>query len=329
MRNCSEAEYGGYLPLELRHGKEYFDTADKDIRRYNCARTALYALAETNSFQQVYVPYYICDTVLEVLSAQEILVKRYHLNENFEPADIGRLPDDAALLIINYFGLLEDSVNRLQKSYKTVIIDQTQAFFSPPVLREGVSNIYSCRKFIGVPDGGYLIAKDCTAPQFESGTSWEAYAFLCKSHEEGTNAAYGASLENEQRLGQEKTGMSKLTRMVLKSTSYEDIKTRRRNNFTCLAEILGGQNRLKLRLDGQVPYLYPYWGPEGRGEWIRGELVKRHIYTPALCKGCLESCGPEHLEYQWAKDMICLPIDQRYGSEDMKYLADTLISLCE
>ena len=40
------------------------------------------------------------------------------------------------------------------KKYKNIIFDNIHAFFQKPV--EGVDTIYSCRKFFGVPDGGYL-----------------------------------------------------------------------------------------------------------------------------------------------------------------------------
>ena len=71
------------------------------------------------------------------------------------------LNEKDCVLIVNYFGLMDKNIQKFIESYNNIniIIDNTQAFFSNPVWKDKVYNVYSCRKFIGVPDGGYLISK--------------------------------------------------------------------------------------------------------------------------------------------------------------------------
>lgn len=316
-------EYGGYLPLELREGKEYYKTHKDNTRYYNCGRTAIYAAAKAEQFKQIHIPYYICDTVNDVLKEQGIEVFRYHINKKMLPRDL-TVQTGSAVLLVNYFGLLDKDLEQIQKQYDTVLIDCTQAFFCPPILRKGVSNIYSCRKFIGVADGAYLIADNCRGEQLEPKDSWSSYLALCKSHEQGTNAAYMESLENEKRFQNERSGMSKLTEKILKSVDYELIKQKRRNNFAYLEQSFGEDNRLGLSLNECVPYLYPYWVKDGTGYYIKAELIKKRIYIPTLWKECVDTCVPSDLEYQWANDLVCLPIDQRYDINDMREIVNII-----
>ena len=317
-------EYGGYLPLEIGDGREYHQFSEKDIRYYNCGRTAIYAACGELSISEIYIPYYICQTVADTIEALGIKVLRYHIDQNLEP--IEDFPQSAAVLFVNYFGLQNHLMNTLAVRYKTAIIDNTQAFFCPPVMREKVSNIYSCRKFIGVPDGGYLIEKNCRAKQFPSGESWQYYTFICKSRELGSNAAYQQNLENERRLS-EKEGMSELTRQFLKGVDYARIIKARRSNYRELDHLLVEKNRLRLDLGGGVPYMYPYWAKDGSGEYIRAELIQRGIYVPTLWRECDSICRPETLEYQWSKDLIFLPVDQRYNEDDMCSLVKTILEI--
>ena len=46
----------------------------------------------------------------------------------------------------------------LIEGYKNVIIDNAQSLFAKPI--NGVYNVYSPRKFVGVPDGCYVVGPD-------------------------------------------------------------------------------------------------------------------------------------------------------------------------
>ena len=48
------------------------------------------------------------------------------------------------------------------------------------------------------------------------------------------------------------------------------------------------------------------------------------IYIPTLWPNVLDECEPDTLEYKFAADILPIPVDQRYGVEDMEYLAEVI-----
>ena len=324
-------EYGGYLPLEIGCGQEWFHGLERNIRRYNCGRTAIYEAAQAikADVKKICIPYYICQTVVDAIEQAGIEVKRYSLNENLEPAEEIRVDGGTGVLVVNYFGLKDGFIKEISQKYAHMILDCTQAFFFDPVMRVGVSNIYSCRKFIGVPEGTYLIGQDTSAEQLEEGSAWESYSFLCKAHELGTNRAYKDSLENEKRLGAHKEGMSSLTRRFLQGVDYHFIAKRRKENFKKLHELLGGMNRFDVQRWGGTPQCYPLWLSKNAGRQLKEKLLKKSIYIPTLWKECRELCGKNSLEAEWSSNLLCIPTDQRYSPWDMEFLSVTILKAME
>lgn len=80
-------------------------------------------------------------------------------------------------------------------------------------------NVYSCRKFVGVPDGAYLVHTGLTDGIYPADTSWQHAAFLFRCIDESVNSAYGDSLDNESRFDGEIRGMSPSTRRILRPSS--------------------------------------------------------------------------------------------------------------
>ena len=83
----------------------------------------------------------------------------YNIDNRFDPLDIDAKEDDDAVLLANYYGIMSsERMAELARKYKHAIIDCAQASFCKLV--EGAQMVYSCRKFVGVPDGAYVVGKD-------------------------------------------------------------------------------------------------------------------------------------------------------------------------
>ncbi len=93
-----------------------------------------------------------------------------------------------------------------------VIVDNIPAYFSDP--RMNVINLYSCRKFIGVPDGGHIIGDDVKLVELLTYSTAENYTYLLKAIESGSNSAYEGYNESEKRFKESKVayGMPLLTK---------------------------------------------------------------------------------------------------------------------
>lgn len=63
------------------------------------------------------------------------------------------------------------------------------------------------------------------------------------------------------------------------------------------------------------------------GSKIRKELAKDKIYIPTLWPNVLEECPENSLEYEYAMNILPLPVDQRYGLEEMTWMVEK-VRLC-
>ena len=134
----------------MSQGEEYH----KNAIRLNSGRAALQYILKAKDYQKIYLPTYICDSVLTPLHAESVRYEYYPINANFEPVFDKDIGNDEAFLYVNYFGINDQNVKDVIAHYQNVIIDNTQAFYSPP--EPGVDTFYSARKFFGVADGAYL-----------------------------------------------------------------------------------------------------------------------------------------------------------------------------
>ena len=320
-------EMGGYLPLELNKGLEYFERFhDIDIWRFNSGRSSIVAALNSMKVRRVHIPFYNCYMVEEALKKNGYKIQKYKIDSNFLP-QINRFEEDDWLVYIDYFGVCNKKVKELiAEKYKRVIFDNTQAFYAQPIIKEFVFNVYSCRKFFGVADGAYLVAKEGqkVITEYEEDSSWKRSSFLLRSIEEGTNNAYGDSLRSEEEIGFQVKLMSKLTRKIMQSVNYESVAMTRIRNFNCLNKFLCDINELNISFeDEEVPMVYPLLI---RNDNLRMELIKSKIYVPQWWKYLINELDNEDYEVILSKYLIPLPIDQRYSEEQMTFLANTVKS---
>ncbi len=316
-------EYGGYLPLELPARSAYYQ--GDDVVELNSGRYAIaYALQE-GKWKRIFLPYYICSTVEKTI--QELLpqleISYYHIDQNLLPLNLS-LEDGDCLLWVNYFGIqTEERIDEIAHNYEgRLIIDNTQAFFAAP--RDSVWQVYSCRKFFGVGDGGYVIRQGIGKRRLEQHFSSLHCAHLLQSFEYGTDFSYPLSKENEARLDSCGIGsMSPLTRAILASVDYPTVHQKRLANMEALHQILGSYNLLA------VPNLasamnYPFLC---RKEGMQEALVRERIYVPQLWKETLENPHASPWEKFLSGHLCALPIDQRYGPKDMDDIGHLVIEL--
>ena len=48
------------------------------------------------------------------------------------------------------------------------------------------------------------------------------------------------------------------------------------------------------------------------------------IFVPTNWRNILEEFDRDTMEYDWAANVLPLPCDQRYGAEEMQYIADSI-----
>ena len=309
---------GGYFSLELPNGEEYH----KNAIRLNTGRNCLEYILKARGYKKVYLPYYICEVMLEPFKKLSIPYEFYHIDINFEIRDGFTLKTDEALLYVNYYGLKQRYVEQLaEKTGERLIIDNTQAFYAKPIA--GIDTFYTCRKFFGVPDGAYLYINKLLDAEFEQDQSFDYFMFLTKRIDLGAEAGYGDFRNlSKHVMGQPIKIMSKLTQRMTQGIDYTSIAQQRRANYLQLHDALGKSNTLSAPLEEDaVPMVYPYFAPI---KGLREKLMENKVFVARYWPNVLEWTTKDDIEYLLAYQMQPLPIDQRYGEEEMNRIIEII-----
>lgn len=302
-------EIGGYLELETLIGKEYYP----ELIAVNSAANGLIYLIRAKKIKKIYMPFYLCDSVANACNRAACKVEYYHIDKNFMPLFDKQLEANEYLYIVNYFGQISNScVSNFKEKFHNVIFDNVQAFFQKPI--KGIDTIYSCRKFFGVPDGGYVSSESVKQLDLDQDISMDRMKHLLGRFEKGiASDYYNDYKENESAFeGMELRYMSKLTHNILGAIDYEGVFLKRNKNFKLIEQELGSYNELKLSLP-EGAYAYPFYCKEGMK--VKKQLAQSKIYVPTLWPNVLEL--ENSLEKDYAENILPLPCDQRYNESDM------------
>lgn len=321
MTDCrrTKPEYGGFLPLELNPGSEYFLKYEPYLGRFNSVKAGLDYLIKKIGKKRIFIPYYYCPSTTEAIKSMGIEVCFYHISNKFEIESI-KDDKDSIVLLVDYFGICEEIVNSVAIIFKNadLIIDRAHNFFAQPIDAQNIHNIYSAKKFFGVPDGAYVVSK-LVIPNEEALTASHTYAdYLLLTYEEGTNAAYSMKKAADQQLGSNYGNMSKLAKGLLENVDYERVREQRKGNYCILREAFNEENELTLP-ENAVPYQFPLLLTE-KGRRIKRQLIENHIFVSTLWSGKDLQENGNRFETSMMNDCIFLPIDQRYDSSDMNYI---------
>ena len=306
-------EYGGYFELERLGDAEFYP----EFLKFNYARTALRYLIRAKKISKIYIPYYICQSIIDAIRAEHVEVAYYHISTNFLPECEIKPSEHERLLLVNYFSLLSNQeIRSVVGKYKHVILDNTQAFFSRPDNK--VEAIYSCRKFFGVPDGGYLFGisptKELSLPPDKSSNRLN---FLVGRLEDTASEHYLSYRVQEELAAQQGIRvMSKFTQRILQAINYDRVQMYRYRNFEVLSKILSPYNLFSEMFPQSAPYGYPLYLKNS--EKLRATLQEDSIYVPTLWENVLELESASEFERSLAKDLLLLPVDQRYSTDDME-----------
>ncbi len=314
-------EMGSFIELQFPKGLEFYK-GERNIARLNTGRAAIWHAFRITGCDCIWLPYYQCDTVREFLCRKGVQIKYYHIDKHFSPIDL-KPTDNEAVLLVNYYGVMSARrMEYLAKQYRSVIIDNSQAFFSRPI--KNCMNVYSCRKFAGVPDGAYVIGEGAErfVDEYEQCYSSDTALFMLQRIEYGCEGkAYQSRQINEHRIDTEDCmKMSKLTQTILDGTDYEFINQKRRENFGIARELFDDVNCIDAAEyydDETVPMVYPLVIEDD--ELLDRLQATKHFQGHWWSYIC-DELGMSTDEYWISRYMIPITIDQRYTKEDIKRL---------
>ncbi|MFT5232593.1 MAG: hypothetical protein ACI9UQ_000615 [Candidatus Krumholzibacteriia bacterium] len=313
-------EIGGYFELEPGSDRLGTDAPHlgPDAVRLNSGRNALRAALMASGAKRIHLPDYLCESVVQTVRMAGVEPVFHHLDDQLQPAVDIACDQDELWLSVNYFGLMDAAMSEAAHQTDRLVVDNCQAFYAAPLA--GVINLYSPRKFFGVPDGGYVVG--IAAGDWSSDNSQDRMKHLFLRAEQGAEAGYAAFQDHEQIFADLPVrSMSPLTQTLLATVDYAAAAEQRLENYRLLNDKLGADNQLSIAVnhDGNgVPLVYPF---VNEAEGLRAKLHRHDIFAASYWPGCLQrpECGRQARNL--ARNLTALPIDQRYNAQDMDQIA--------
>ncbi|MCF2901349.1 hypothetical protein E5N72_04235 [Pseudoalteromonas sp. MEBiC 03607] len=309
---------GGYNQITLPSLNTCFQP---NVCEFQSARAALYAYLEAKKIEMLYLPDYICDSIFPAIESLKIEIKFYSVSELLLPKQQFLNIDDvrSRVILVNYFGLLTKPIKEfVNQNPRLFIVDNSQALFAEHI--EGTVSIYSPRKFVGIPDGGYLLAS-CDIPmpneRFDS-SPYLSHLLLRASGD--VSKGYEKFLSAERALDSfYPKRISQISSYILASTNKEKIIHSRKSNYEYFQRKFDEANKLNLPLNDQVPLCYPLKLDFPVNE-ICEALIKKSIFLPRY--------WPSKYNGEVGMGMfdktLFLPIDERLNYKKIEFLSNEI-----
>lgn len=313
----SHDEIGGFFEFGLSRLNQFpYPMATQ----YNSARSAFYDLLKNTIIEKIWMPRFICDSMIEPLNLLKVEICFYDINSDFSPVLPEILMPNEYLLYVNYFGLCTSVQTKILQKYsgKQIIFDHSQAFFVQPL--DCYATIYSPRKFLPVAEGGLLFTNQNIIPEYYERTAEDMvkqyqHAFLRSVST--ANHAYNVFQENERAFEDcLPRRISKITEQMLESFDYVNFKEQRLKNFKFLHSQLGEINQLKIDIeDIESPLTYPLLVDKK----LSNILIQSKVYSPTYWLDSLKRVKKDSFENNFISNVTHLICDQRYGEKEMQF----------
>lgn len=310
-------EIGGFFQLDHLSNNPYYE----NLVELNTGRNALLYLAKAKEIRKIYLPYFLCSSISDMLSKHKINYEYYRISKEFFPIFNQVLKNAEYLYVVNYYGQITNGViSEFNDKYKNIILDNTQSFFQKPI--PGVDTIYSCRKYFGVPDGAYLSTDTILDKKLEEDQSVFRMKHILGRYEGQASDYYDEFKKNDELFKElPLRKISQLTKNILGAIDYKIVIESRNNNFEYLHCRLKHTNVLHVKAP-YAPFAYPYYVENGIE--IRKKLADKKIYVPTLWPNVLKENREDSVEYDYAANILPIPCDQRYDIKDMKRIIKEL-----
>lgn len=299
------------------------------------------------------LPNFTCHSVISPFTDQGYDIHFYRIAKDLT-VDIkdllGKMKkyNPGILYLQDYFGF--DTIASLKeyhkeiKSYNSIIIkDFTQSWLSDFDSDIADYKVGSLRKWLEIPDGGLLLAEeDKSLPLIDNNENSDIVTLFIKgsklkneyfkSGDIKIKAKYQPIYEEIANIfenDKEIYDISKLSKNIIATTQFEDIKLIRRSNYSVLLEGLRMSPTVTpvfITLEDSVtPLYFTVYVKEDRAK-LQRMLAQHEIYCPVIWPTPLEVQtyfnNDESLSH--FNNILSIPCDQRYDNMDMKRIVECI-----
>ena len=299
--------------------------------------------------EYILMPSYLCPSILYNFNKLNIKYEFYKINKDLSIGldDIKEKINQykiKALFFIDYFGFYHNKetiecLKELQKQNITIIEDAVQMlwFSRKKFVGDYVFNSY--RKFLPI-DGSIVLCNQVKNYNFQKDDYYESVNLARVKKTAFQNFNIGSEekfldlyekAEEEYNKRDNIIGMDDESKKMLSKVDCKFIFDKRKENYCYLYDRLIGNNKIQIIYDKELiddgsilglPILI-----ENRNE-IRKKLREFNIYCPVHWDILEEAWSGKYVNSRYVSSgIITLPIDQRYGLEDMDRLASSINNL--
>ncbi|MFT4802971.1 MAG: hypothetical protein ACI9YE_000157 [Psychroserpens sp.] len=304
---------GGFFELEIAEGSSLYHD---DAIKLSTGRACLNLILDIKKYSKVYVPYYCCDALFEPMKLKGITYEFYGINKQLEIIDEINLKPNEAIIYCNFFGIKKQYVDKLIEMYGAqLIIDDTHSFFT-----QGYSTSASfttARKYFGVPDGAFLYFPQSSF-FFKSKRNTDVSINHNLNRLIGLHKiAYQQYTNYEESLDSSINEISIVSEKILKTVDYESVIKKRNENFEFYKKELKSYNQLNIDDSASNCFCYPLLLNSPIEKKI---FYKENIFIPSYWLDINKRKYEEKymFESKLSSELLPLPIDHRYGEEDLR-----------
>lgn len=296
------------------------------------------------------LPPFTCHTVYEPFMdfGYEIHTLPMNLDLSIDATDLACCIEEygaSVVLVHRYFGFdtmpgFDYVVESWQRKGVVFIEDCTQCLYSGFPISNVDYVVASIRKWCSAPDGGFAICKhgrfsfkprvsDERMVESKRIASEMKYLYLFEG--KGDKPTYKAKYrEAESILDNQESfyAIGNLSAAIQAELDVESLKKKRRENFLVLLEGLRNTAGIKVVFDELPKGVTPLYCPilaDNRSQ-LQDRLANNDIYAPVVWPKA-DNCPivGDNAETVYEK-ILCIPIDQRYGIEDMQRIVKVMHS---
>lgn len=299
------------------------------------------------------VPSYTCHTVVAPFLKAGYKVEALAVDERLcmrgeELLDAVKKSNAGIMLIHNYFGFYtmpgwEEVYEKIKALGVVVIEDRTQCLYSSFKMSGVDYMVGSIRKWHGVPDGGFVVSRKGTL----NNKPKESDLILERTKKEAAILKYNYLYNQQGTKDRFLDGFAKAEsildhqtkRFTISNTSLqiqaclnaEELKEKRRQNYGYLLNRLAGLKTVSfvfLELpEGVTPLYCPILIMDRK--MVQSYLKNHAIYAPVIWPKYEKLPAVRGKADVLYERMLCIPIDQRYGREEMEKIAECLCQCFE
>ena len=326
-----------------------FNTAFEDKVFTSSGRGAISLVLEEQkaNSNRALLPSFTCESVIEPFVRHGYEVAFYSVGKTLKVdrglfLDEVRKADPDVILIHNYFGFdttseIRDLLPELRDEGIVVIEDITQSLYSCFGRLKADYFVGSFRKWDGIPDGGFVlkvngkienrpIGEDTALAEAKVAAMKAKYEYLFNNQGEKESflklfAEAESLLENEQEVYR----MSDFSQREQANIRIEKLKEARRRNYVHLLEKTGDSVEPLFRVlpENVTPLYFPVICRNRRRD-LQNWLRSNRIYAPVVWpKPDFITGGLQDADFYY-DNLLCIPCDQRYGTDEMTKIASEI-----